>query len=225
MPWDEKEIAAHVASEIEDGWVVNLGIGVPTLVVSHLQSRRVVAHSENGILGMGPPPPAGQEDPDLVDAGKQPVTVLPGAAFIDSLSSFGLIRGGHLDLAVIGAYQVSPGGDLANWRLPGRRVGGIGGAADLAAGARQVWVAMTHTTKQGEPKLVPSCTYPLTARGVVTRIFTDLGVFEPAASGFAIRALAPGVTVDQVRTATDAPVLDQYPTTKTNAGRRVHHSA
>ena len=224
MPWDEESVAARVAEEIEDGWVVNLGIGLPTLVVSHLQDRRVVVHSENGILGMGPPPPVGQEDPDLVDAGKQPATVLPGAAFIDSLSSFGLIRGGHLHLAVIGAYQVSQGGDLANWRLPGRRVGGIGGAADLAAGARQVWVAMPHTTKQGDPKLLRSCTYPLTARGVVTRIFTDLGVFEPVTSGFAVRALAPGVTVEQVRAATDAPVLD-HPTTRTNAGRRVDHNA
>ena len=223
MSWDEESIAARVADEIQDGWVVNLGIGLPTLVVSHLQGRRVVVHSENGILGMGPPPPSGQEDPDLVDAGKQPATVLPGAAFIDSLSSFGLIRGGHLDLAVIGAYQVSQSGDLANWRLPGRRVGGIGGAADLAAGARQVWVTMPHTTKLREAKLLSSCTYPLTARGVVTRIFTDLGVFEPTTSGFAVRALAPGVTIEEVGAATDAPILG-HPTTRTNAGRRVNHS-
>jgi 3-oxoacid CoA-transferase B subunit len=178
MPWTEEEIAKRVADDVEPGWVINLGIGIPTQVARHLVAPGVLVHSENGILGMGPPATEGEADPDLVDAGKNAVTVVPGAAFMDTLVSFSLIRGGHLDLSVMGAYQVSANGDLANWRLPHRRVGGIGGAADLAAGSRRVWVAMKHTAKNGEPKLVSECSFPLTAAGIVSRIYSDLAVLD-----------------------------------------------
>ena len=203
MSWSNEEIAARISEDVELGWVINLGIGIPTLVAGKLPPGGVLVHSENGILGMGPRPPAGEEDPDLVDAGKNPATVVPGAAFMDSLVSFGLIRGGHLDLAVVGAYQVSATGDLANWRLPGRRVGGIGGAADLAAGARRVWVAMSHRSASGDAKLVGACTYPLTAERVVSRVFTDLGVFEPSGEGFRVISLAPGVSLEDVKAGSD----------------------
>ena len=161
-------------------------------------------HSENGILGMGPPATDAEADPDLVDAGKNAVTVVPGAAFMDTLVSFSLIRGGHLDLSVMGCYQVSADGDLANWRLPQRRVGGIGGAADLAAGSKRVWLAMRHTAKQGEPKIVPKCTYPLTAKGIVSRIYSDLAVLElDRDAGVAyVLELAPDVERTELESAT-----------------------
>ena len=206
MPWTTDEMAQRVAADIPDGWIVNIGIGLPLEVVPYLQHRRVWTHSENGILGVGPRPPAGQEDPDIVDAGKEFVTILPGGAFMDSSVSFALIRGGRLDLAVMGAYQVSGSGDLANWKLPGRRVGGIGGAADIAAGARRIWVMMTHTTREGQPKIVRQCTYPLTARGVVKRIYTDLAVLDVQADGLAVRSLAPGVTLQDVQAVTEVPL-------------------
>ena len=208
MAWSNDELAARIAADIQPGWVINLGIGIPTLAAGHIRADGVLVHSENGILGMGPRPAPGEEDPDLVDAGKNPVTVVPGASFMDTSTSFALIRGGHLDLTVMGGYQVSPEGDLANWRLPNRRVGGIGGAADLAAGARRVWVAMTHTTNKGEPKLVERCTYPLTARGVVSRIFTDLCVLEVADGAFHVSELAPGVTSDEVQDGSGVPLRD-----------------
>lgn len=203
MAWSDEDIARRVARDIEPGWVINLGIGLPTKVARHVSAERVLIHSENGILGMGPPAAKGEEDPDLVDAGKNAVTIVPGAAFMDTLVSFSLIRGGHLDLAILGAYQVSARGDLANWRLPDRRVGGIGGAADLAAGSKRIWVAMKHTTKKGEPKLVPECTYPLTAKGIVTRIYSDLGVLDlDRDEGIArVIDLAPEIEVDDVAAA------------------------
>jgi len=206
MAWTQEEIADAVAADIEDGWILNLGVGMPTEVGARLFDRAVLVHSENGILGVGAPPAPGEEDPDIIDPGKNPVTIVPGAAFMDSLTSFSLIRGGHLDLAVMGAFQVSASGDLANWRLPNRRGGAIGGAADLAAGSRRVWVMTTHTTKDGAPKLVRECTYPLTARGVVTRVYTELGTFDVAEGVFRVVRLAPGVTPDDVRRCTDADV-------------------
>lgn len=210
MPWTDKQIAERVARDVEPGWIINLGIGIPTQVARHLTGPGVLVHSENGILGMGPPPPEGEEDPDLVDASKNAVTVVPGAAFMDTLVSFSLIRGGHLDLSVMGGYQVSAGGDLANWRLPDRRVGGIGGAADLAAGAKRVWIAMKHRTKKGEPKLVPECTYPLTAKGIVDRIYSDLGVLElDRDAGIAyVLDLAPGTDRGELEMATGVPLKE-----------------
>jgi 3-oxoacid CoA-transferase B subunit len=204
MAWTNEELADVVASDIEDGWFVNLGVGLPTLVAARLERRPVLVHAENGILGVGPPPPPGQEDPDIVDPGKNPVTIVPGAAFMDSGMSFSIIRGGHLDLSVMGAFQVSGNGDLANWRLPGRKGGAIGGAADLAAGSRRVWVMTTHTTKDGEPKLVSECTYPLTAIRVVTRVYSDLAVLDVAEGRFRAIRLAPGVSADEVRDRTGA---------------------
>jgi 3-oxoacid CoA-transferase B subunit len=193
VPWTEKEIAARLAKDIEEGWIVNLGVGLPTLVAEQLVDRPVFVHAENGILGVGPRPEPGHEDPDVIDPGKVPVTTVLGAAFMDSVMSFGLIRGGHLDLAVMGAFQVSQDGDLANWRVAGRRGGAIGGAADLAAGAKRVWVMTTHQTKTGDPKLVRDCSYPLTARGVVSRVYTDLGVFDVAGGLFRVVDRAPHV--------------------------------
>lgn len=208
MTWTSDEIAQRIAADIEPGWVINLGIGIPTRAAAHIRADGVLIHSENGILGMGPRPAPGEEDPDLVDAGKQHVTVVPGASFMDTLQSFSLIRGGHLDLAVMGGYQVSLAGDLANWRLPGRRVGGIGGAADLAAGARRVWIAMTHCTNRDEPKLVDSCSYPLTARGVVSRVFTDLCVLDLDAGGASVVDVAPDVRLDDIRAVTGFPIAE-----------------
>jgi 3-oxoacid CoA-transferase B subunit len=206
MSWTNDELAERVAADIGDGWVVNLGVGLPTLVAERLYGRPVLVHSENGILGVGPPPAPGEEDPDIIDPGKNPVTIVPGAAYMDSLTSFALIRGGHLDLAVMGAFQVSERGDLANWRLPGRRGGAIGGAADLAAGSKRVWAMTTHTTKDGEPKLVRTCSYPLTAAGVVTRVYTDLAVLDVTPRGLRAIGLAPGVTPDELAHLTDAAV-------------------
>jgi 3-oxoacid CoA-transferase B subunit len=206
MAWTNEELAGLVAADIGAGWVVNLGVGLPTLVAERLYGRPVLVHSENGILGVGPPPPIGEEDPDIIDPGKNPVTIVTGAAYMDSLTSFALIRGGHLDLAVMGAFQVSERGDLANWRLPGRRGGAIGGAADLAAGSKRVWAMTTHVTKDGEPKLLRACTYPLTATGVVTRVYTDLAVLDITPTGFRAIAVASGVTADELVASTDAPV-------------------
>lgn len=206
MSWTEAQIADRVSRDIEDGWVVNLGVGMPTLVAERLATRPVLVHAENGILGVGPPPAPGEEDPDVIDPGKNPVTIVTGAAFMESGVSFALIRGGHLDLAVMGAFQVSSGGDLANWRLPGRRGGAIGGAADLAAGSRRVWVMTSHRTKDDQPKLVTSCDYPLTATGVVTRVYTDLAVLDVDGGRFRLVDLAPGVTADEVVARTAGPV-------------------
>jgi 3-oxoacid CoA-transferase B subunit len=209
MPRTREDIAQRVAQDIGRGWTLNLGIGVPTLIAKYIAHSETLVHSENGILGMGGPPADGvPADPDLVDAGKRPATVVPGGAFFDSLMSFGLIRGGHLDLAVMGAFQVSADGDLANWKLPRQRTGALGGAADLAAGAKRVWIAMEHLGREGDARLLETCSYPLTAPGVVSRIYTDLAVLAPAGAGrFELLELADGVTYEQVRAATAAEVL------------------
>lgn len=196
MTWSEIEIAAIVAEDIEEGWVVNVGIGLPTLITPLLHQRDILLHSENGIIGMGPAPEPGAEDPDVVDAGKSYATVVPRGAIVDSVTSFALIRGGRLSVAVVGAYQVSFSGDVANWKLPGKRVAGIGGAADLAVGARRLWVMTKFLDPTARPKLLPKCTYALTARGVVERAYTDHGVFE---CGREPRLVRPAPDVDAER--------------------------
>lgn len=208
MPFGREDIAHRAADEIPPGSVVNLGIGMPTLVAGYLSGDQDVwLHSENGILGMGPYPLPGEEDPQIINAGKQTVTIVPGGSCFDSSLSFAMIRGGHVDLAILGAMQVAHNGDLANWAVPGGKTMGIGGAMDLAVGARKILVLTMHTTKQGEPKLLDRCTYPLTARGVADRVITDLGVFDATPEGFRIVERAPDVTEEDVTSATGAPVL------------------
>lgn len=199
-------MAHRAAQEIAPGSVVNLGIGLPTLVADVLPpDADVWLQSENGLLGMGPFPHEGEEDPQLINAGKQTVTLVPGASTFDSATSFAMIRGGHVDLAIMGAMQVAPNGDLANWSVPGGRTTGVGGAMDLAAGARRLVVVMRHQARDGSHKLVATCTYPLTALGVVSRIITELGVFDPAEHHFSVVELAPGVTLGEVEARTGAP--------------------
>jgi 3-oxoacid CoA-transferase subunit B len=208
MAWSDDDIARRAAKEIAPGSIVNLGIGLPTLVADYLpEESGVWFHSENGLLGMGPFPYEGEEDSQLINAGKQTVTVVPGGSFFDSASSFAMIRGRHVDLAILGAMQVAMNGDLANWAIPGGKTMGIGGAMDLASGARRILVLTKHRTKNDEPKLLGRCDYPLTATACVDRIITDLAVLDVAQEGFRLIELAPGVSEKEVRDATGAPVL------------------
>ena len=207
MPWDRNQMAARAAEELEDGMYVNLGIGIPTLVANYVGDKDITLQSENGMLGMGPFPFEGEEDPDLINAGKQTITELSRTAYFDSATSFAMIRGGKIAAAILGAMEVDEKGDLANWMIPGKLVKGMGGAMDLVAGVGRVIVVMDHTNKHGESKVLHKCTLPLTGQGVVDRIITNLGVLDVVDGGLKIVELADGVSEDEMRAATQATIV------------------
>jgi len=211
--WTREQMARRVAEDIPDGAYVNLGIGIPELVAQCVpRDREFVFQTENGLLGMGPSPPAGSEDPELINAGKKAVTAIPGAAYFHHADSFVMIRGGHIDVCVLGAMQVSAGGDLANWSTgEAAAIPAVGGAMDLVAGVRRILVVTEHTTRTGEPKIVAECTYPLTGRAVVDRIYTNLAVLDVTSEGLVVRELAPGVTLEEVQAKTGAPLVAPAP--------------
>ena len=208
MSLSREQIARHIAKELQDGYYVNLGIGIPTLVANYIPNGvHVVLQSENGLLGMGPFPTDAEVDPDLINAGKQTVTTEPGASFFDSATSFAMIRGGHVDLTALGAFEVDQHGNIASWMIPGKLVKGMGGAMDLVASAKNIIVAMAHTNRKGESKLLPQCTLPLTGKGCIKRVVTDLGYFEISDGAFHLKERAPGVSVDEIKAKTAGKLI------------------